>query len=237
MTAEEALMIRTRILLVVVLLAAGMTVAAEPDAASELAALQAQCEASKLGYAETYKAFKPKFEAFAKKHAGTEEALTAKLWLLEQTWWLRESGGMEDAARALADEILAKHGDSPQLGAMAEAYFVFAEDDLRRVLNVLSSESPHPQVRASAMLWSARRWRGPESKEVLRTLIEEYGDVPSGHTTFGEVATAVLDPHPPEALAIGQPAPDISGVDSKGQRFRLSDYRGKVVVLDFWGDW
>ena len=35
----------------------------------------------------------------------------------------------------------------------------------------------------------------------------------------------------------GKPAPDIVGQDLDGQTFRLSDYRGKVVVLDFWGDW
>ncbi|MCR9245427.1 MAG: redoxin domain-containing protein [bacterium] len=32
-------------------------------------------------------------------------------------------------------------------------------------------------------------------------------------------------------------APEIEGVDFDGTRFRLSDYRGKVVMLDFWGHW
>jgi cytochrome oxidase Cu insertion factor (SCO1/SenC/PrrC family) len=36
---------------------------------------------------------------------------------------------------------------------------------------------------------------------------------------------------------IGKVAPDIEGVDVDGKKFKLSDYRGKVVVLDFWGDW
>jgi hypothetical protein len=27
------------------------------------------------------------------------------------------------------------------------------------------------------------------------------------------------------------------GNDIDGNRFKLSDYRGKVVVLDFWGHW
>jgi cytochrome oxidase Cu insertion factor (SCO1/SenC/PrrC family) len=37
--------------------------------------------------------------------------------------------------------------------------------------------------------------------------------------------------------AVGQVAPDIEGDDLDGVPFKLSDYRGKVVVLDFWGNW
>lgn len=40
-----------------------------------------------------------------------------------------------------------------------------------------------------------------------------------------------------QGFNIGQTAPDIDGEDIDGVRFKLSDYRGKVVVLDFWGDW
>ena len=35
----------------------------------------------------------------------------------------------------------------------------------------------------------------------------------------------------------GRPAPEIDGDDMDDRRFKLSDYRGKVVLLDFWGDW
>ncbi len=38
-------------------------------------------------------------------------------------------------------------------------------------------------------------------------------------------------------LTIGKTAPDIGGRDLDGKPFRLSDYRGKVVVLTFSGDW
>ena len=38
-------------------------------------------------------------------------------------------------------------------------------------------------------------------------------------------------------LSIGKVAPDIVGEDIDGTPMKLSDYRGKVVVLDFWGDW
>ncbi len=38
-------------------------------------------------------------------------------------------------------------------------------------------------------------------------------------------------------LAVGKTAPDVVGNDLDGKPFKLSDYRGKVVVLDFWGNW
>lgn len=38
-------------------------------------------------------------------------------------------------------------------------------------------------------------------------------------------------------LRVGKVAPDIVGEDLDGVKFKLSDYRGKVVLLTFWGDW
>lgn len=38
-------------------------------------------------------------------------------------------------------------------------------------------------------------------------------------------------------LVVGCEAPEIEGFDQNGKRFRLSDYRGKVVLLPFWGIW
>lgn len=38
-------------------------------------------------------------------------------------------------------------------------------------------------------------------------------------------------------LAIGKPAPEIIGANVDGEEMRLSDFLGKVVVIDFWGDW
>jgi len=38
-------------------------------------------------------------------------------------------------------------------------------------------------------------------------------------------------------LRVGMVVPDIKGPDLDGKEFKLSDYRGKVVLLDFWGNW
>lgn len=40
-----------------------------------------------------------------------------------------------------------------------------------------------------------------------------------------------------EGLAIGSPAPDFTMTDINGNEVSLSDFRGKVVYLDFWASW
>jgi thiol-disulfide isomerase/thioredoxin len=38
-------------------------------------------------------------------------------------------------------------------------------------------------------------------------------------------------------MSAGKLAPEISGTDVDGKTIKLSDYKGKVVLLDFWGTW
>jgi hypothetical protein len=61
----------------------------------------------------------------------------------------------------------------------------------------------------------------------------EYGDVklPGGDTVAGRARAALFEVR---NLKVGKEAPDIEGEDQDGKRFKLSDYRGKVVLLDFW---
>ncbi|HYV35975.1 MAG TPA: redoxin domain-containing protein [Gemmataceae bacterium] len=40
-----------------------------------------------------------------------------------------------------------------------------------------------------------------------------------------------------EYAPVDKLVPDIEGEDTDGKAFKLSDYRGKVVLLDFWGNW
>ena len=57
-------------------------------------------------------------------------------------------------------------------------------------------------------------------------------------TAFGTVADkAKSELFEIRFLAIGKTAPDIEGEDQDGKKFRLSDYKGKVVLLDFWSQY
>lgn len=40
-----------------------------------------------------------------------------------------------------------------------------------------------------------------------------------------------------EHLQLGMVAPDFEAVDENGEPWKLSDYKGRVVLLDFWGNW
>jgi peroxiredoxin len=51
------------------------------------------------------------------------------------------------------------------------------------------------------------------------------------------VDRALADLDELRALGPGKLAPEIDGMTVDGARMRLSDYRGRVVALAFWGDW
>src|SRR5262245_42151683 len=42
---------------------------------------------------------------------------------------------------------------------------------------------------------------------------------------------------PPEGMRVGNQCPEIAATDPYGKPVRLSDYRGKVVLIDFWATW
>jgi hypothetical protein len=75
-----------------------------------------------------------------------------------------------------------------------------------------------------------------ESEALFEQTEKEYADVNGGFKgTLGKSAAAEL--FELRNLAIGQPAPEITGEDIDGKPMKLSDFKGKVVLLDFWGDW
>ncbi len=66
-------------------------------------------------------------------------------------------------------------------------------------------------------------------------LAEQYDDVTMGSEPAGEAARREI--FKLRDLAIGKPAPEAEGPDVDGKPMKLSDYRGKIVLLTFAGSW
>ena len=106
-------------------------------------------------------------------------------------------------------------------------------------LRAIAEKSPNRKVQGQALFALAQyhkdRDKEAEAEKGFEEVAEKYADVASYRGTLGEAAKANL--HEIRDLAIGKVAPEIEGEDVDGKTMKLSQYRGKVVVLDFWGDW
>jgi peroxiredoxin len=75
---------------------------------------------------------------------------------------------------------------------------------------------------------------GNEAEQLLERVLARYSDIRMGvgGLTIGEEAKVEL--RDLRAVGIGKPAPELDGKDLDGKPLKLSDSRGKVVVLTFW---
>jgi hypothetical protein len=170
-------------------------------------------------------------------------------------WVVANSFGME--SQTAQDILFEKHLSSPKLAQVALLLgFINAKDPEKR-LRLLMEKSPHRGVQGQACYSLAQYLKrqatrpapGKEkgSTEAAEKLFEEvvkkYADVEFadsrlGKGPIGKAAQAQLVALRNAAnLAEGKEAPQIEGEDIDGKQFKLTDYRGKVVLLDFWGHW
>jgi hypothetical protein len=75
-----------------------------------------------------------------------------------------------------------------------------------------------------------------EAEALLVRATRDYGNVklPDGETVAEKAEPELFGLR---HLAVGKVAPEIEGQDQDGVKFKLSDYRGKVVLLDFWSEY
>ena len=69
----------------------------------------------------------------------------------------------------------------------------------------------------------------------LESAAREGRDVVRNGDRVSDVAAAAL--REIRELAVDKIAPEIEGEDVEGVPMKLSEFRGKVVLLDFWGNW
>lgn len=96
-----------------------------------------------------------------------------------------------------------------------------------------------PSVKALSLYSFAKycgnNHRDEKATRCFQLLKDHFGDLPFGDSNYQTAADNAI--YYLENLAVGKTAPEFAGEDTDGVLFRLTDYRGKVVMLRFWGDW
>jgi thiol-disulfide isomerase/thioredoxin len=110
-----------------------------------------------------------------------------------------------------------------------------------RFLRAVLAKTPHAEVRGRATLALAERLtrmgRRTEAAAVLESLRadKELSKLGHHHGTLGNAADNLL--FEIRHLGVGMTAPEILGQDLDKKPMKLSDHRGKVVLLVFWATW
>jgi RNA polymerase sigma factor (sigma-70 family) len=120
----------------------------------------------------------------------------------------RNAEAMRAEAERLFEEVVADYGDVP---------FRTAKDFELEAL----SKDPSPR-------WNGKLLTADERRQLAELIV-------SRKRTLAQMAEARLDNM--HNLLPGKPAPEIDSLDLNGKPLKLSAYRGKVVVLVFWGSW
>ena len=187
----------------------------------------------------------------------TRERDDASRNIRDLVWYINRTKG--DARENIFNELISQYGDSDRLTRLTEELGsrcrpigakrnLVARTYSRKVLTKKFRVMRHsswpttwnksensPSIPMTNIFQSRTEEQLDEEIEsLLNQCQEEFADVARGNSTIGQLATAKLFA---ARISVGKPAPEITGVDLDEVDFKLSDYRGKVVMIDFWGDW
>lgn len=180
----------------------------------------------------------PKFLELAARAKGTDAGAKAATAVLFQAGALGADG---EALAAQAQETLV--ADFVNATASEDvAFFVSMRPpkgvDATKLLEGLG-KSTNPSVQAALAAAGPTKVAGDpkapaEAKEKALGELEQVA-AKYPQTSYGRKARGTINAE--RHLVVGKPAIDFSATDEHGKAFKLSDYRGKAVLLDFWGFW
>lgn len=191
--------------------------------------------------------FAPKVKDLAVRARGTNAGLEATNWLLQQS---ARFGGtapawVTEGVQFAVDEVLKHYIQHKNVGRAVSMMVYAARIVDKKIISDafvrIEKEATNKETKAEAAFAAANLSKpgygetpDPEKAKAraaaLNRLIKQYGDTSAAKRAEAEIFEA-------ENLAIGKAAPEVLGADQDGKEFKLSEYKGKVVVLDFWGFW
>jgi len=179
--------------------------------------------------------FAPRILAMADDSPGSELAKTAYTWVAANT---REGVHFNTAMQKFIEQF----PDIPEMTTLAMLIPPGTPEN-DRLLNQMIEKTSLDSVKAGVMFHIAQALADREGQaaedravELLTTIMSRYPKIENARgQALGPLAERLM--FVVQNLRVGKVAPDIEGNDLDGVAFKLSDYRGKVVLLDFWGDW
>lgn len=102
------------------------------------------------------------------------------------------------------------------------------------------TQDPAIQYTLSGMMYGNNPAEHKQHQIVLDNIINKYGesDLTKGYASFIEKLQLVYAKQmAKEKIKIGNIAPEIALPNPEGKIIKLSDYKGKLVLLDFWAAW
>ena len=169
-------------------------------------------------------------------NAASPEALDAATWILQNT----PDGPEVDKA---CEAIIKEHSLNLNLVPLIKDLERVRHRRSKVLLETILKNNPSKEVRGAACFTLAKLLKDEakhgqnkqatiQAEKQFERVIREFGQLKERGFTFEELSKPELSEL--RHLIPGKPAPDIEGKDLNDQPMKLSDYRGKVVVLVFW---
>lgn len=142
--------------------------------------------------------------------------------------------------KRIIQAFTASHLSKPGIEPFAIALSTINDPQALSILEKISNEHPSESTQGIAALGAAltlaRLGNEPELMQkrltFLRKAIIQASDQNIGETTVADIASEQL--YIITHLIKGRPAPELTGTDVAGRPLKLSDLRGKIVILLFW---
>jgi len=190
-----------------------------------------------------------RFLALAGAHPSDPVSVEALLWVMTHRVDPKTGPEAEQAMKILARDHFqdARISEICKLAAAAESPVA------EKLLRAVAERNRQREARGSATLALAQFLKNrseqeaskkqkaraeedlKEAEKYFQLVLDKYADVKSDGERAADSAKQEL--YEIQHLSVGKTAPEIEGEDSATKKFKLSDYRGKVVVLDFWARW
>jgi thiol-disulfide isomerase/thioredoxin len=198
--------------------------------------------------------------SIAREDAASLVAFDALSWILEQDFQSR-------TAASAIEMLATNHAENPRIAHVVARLGYYVQyvklPTYDKTTDLLTAVAAHNTDRVAlgqvAMARARRAKRAYEleaatggvhteslsqrTESALRSVIKDFGDCPALHKPerSGDIKTLADDARSElfeiTHLRPGKLAPEIETEDLDGKRFKLSDHRGKVVLLVFWASW